>query len=105
MSVACATRCGGEASSVAVGVLVYGFGVSPPRRLPAKAPPDQRPATPAVPSTSYFFTRSMYAPVRVSTLIQSPWLTKSGTRTSAPELTVAGLREELAVSPLTPGSV
>ena len=54
---------------------------------------------------AYFLTRSEYSPVRVSTLMRSPMLMKSGTRTSAPVSMVAGFRVLVAVSPLTPGSV
>src|ERR1035437_487571 len=50
-------------------------------------------------------TRSTYFPVRVSTRIRSSWLTKSGTSTTSPVSTVAGLNAALAVSPLKPGSV
>ena len=48
---------------------------------------------------------SRYSPVLVSMRITSPWLMKSGTLTSAPVSTVAGLVEPVAVSPRTPGSV
>ncbi len=48
----------------------------------------------------------MYAPDRVSTLTRSPMFTNSGTCTSAPVSSVAGLLPPPeAVSPLTPGSV
>ncbi len=43
--------------------------------------------------------------MRVSTLIHSPSLTKSGTLTVAPVAIVAGLVTLLAVSPFTPGSL
>src|SRR5215208_6719668 len=50
-------------------------------------------------------TRVRYAPERVSTLIRSPVSTNSGTWTTAPVSTVAGLVAPETRSPLTPGSV
>src|SRR5690606_17506789 len=50
-------------------------------------------------------TRATYSPVRVSTRITSPCSTNSGTRTTAPVASLAGLTPPLAVSPRTPGSV
>ena len=47
----------------------------------------------------------MYSPERVSTLIFSPWPTNSGTRTTAPVSSLAGLPPPPDVSPRTPGSV
>src|ERR1700728_3974826 len=58
-----------------------------------------------VASRAYLLTRSWYCPVEVSTLIHSPSLMKSGTLTTAPEVSVAGLVAPLAVSPLMPGSL
>src|SRR5574337_517786 len=52
-----------------------------------------------------YFTLPTCSPVRVSTLIFSPCGTNSGTRTTAPVSSVAGLPPVPAVSPLTPGSV
>ena len=46
----------------------------------------------------------MYSPVRVSILIESPWLTKSGTLSVAPVSTVQGFVAFVAVFPATPGS-
>src|SRR5690606_638156 len=52
------------------------------------------------------YTRATYSPVRVSTRILSPTLMKSGTRTTTPDSSVAGLSPPPeAVSPFTPGSV
>src|SRR5690606_10510266 len=51
------------------------------------------------------FTRPTYSPERVSTLITSSWPTNSGTRTTAPVSSVAGLPPPPEVSPRTPGSV
>ena len=53
---------------------------------------------------NYFFTRSTYSPVRVSTFITSPSLTNIGTWTVAPVSTVTGFKTLVAVSPFTPGS-
>src|SRR5215470_2080463 len=50
-------------------------------------------------------TRPRYSPVRVSTLTTSPSLRNSGTWTTAPVSSVAGLVPPWAVSPRTPGSV
>src|SRR5262245_34204539 len=50
-------------------------------------------------------TRPRYSPLRVSTLITSPSLRKSGTCTTAPVSSVAGLEPPDAVSPRMPGSV
>src|SRR5829696_6177032 len=50
-------------------------------------------------------TRVRYAPERVSTLIRSPVSTNSGTWTTAPVSTVAGLVAPETRSPLMPGSV
>ena len=47
----------------------------------------------------------MYSPVRVSTLMRSPWLTNSGTWTMRPVSRVAGLRAPETRSPCRPGSV
>src|SRR3546814_1933614 len=52
-----------------------------------------------------YLTRETYSPERVSTLITSSWPTNSGTRTTAPVSSVAGLPPPPAVSPRTPGSV
>ena len=49
-------------------------------------------------------TRSMYSPVRVSTLMRSPISTKAGTVISAPVSTVHGLVTLVAVFPRAPGS-
>jgi len=54
---------------------------------------------------SYSFTRSTYSPVRVSTLILSPFSTKFGTLISAPVSTFAGFVTFVAVLPRIPGSV
>src|SRR5205085_5160801 len=51
------------------------------------------------------FTRSMYSPLRVSTFRRSPSPTKSGTWTTRPVSSVAGLSAPLTRSPFTPGSV
>src|SRR5690606_36448449 len=53
----------------------------------------------------HYLTRLTYSPDRVSTLIISSWLTDSGTRTTAPVSSVAGLPPPPEVSPRTPGSV
>src|SRR5437867_3367112 len=50
-------------------------------------------------------TRPRYSPVRVSTFTTSPSLRNSGTCTTAPVSSVAGLVPPCAVSPRTPGSV
>ena len=55
--------------------------------------------------TLKLFTRSMYSPERVSTLIRSPSSTNSGTFTTAPVSSVAGFSAPVRVSPFTPGSV
>jgi hypothetical protein len=47
----------------------------------------------------------MYSPERVSTLIRSPWFTNSGTWTTRPVSSVAGLRAPETRSPCRPGSV
>ena len=54
---------------------------------------------------TYAFTRPTYEPSRVSISIVSPSLMNQGTRTVAPDSTVAGFNVLVAVSPLTPGSV
>ncbi len=48
--------------------------------------------------------RSMYLPVRVSILIVSPALTKSGTCTLAPVSVTAFFVRFVVLSPRTPGS-
>src|SRR5262249_40144431 len=53
----------------------------------------------------YRLTRSRYLPSVVSTFTHSPSLTNSGTLTTAPVDSVAGLVAPLAVSPLIPGSL
>src|SRR5690625_3149770 len=53
----------------------------------------------------YSLTRETYSPVRVSTRMTSPSGTNSGTRTTAPVSTFAGLPPPPLVSPRTPGSV
>src|SRR5690606_11943924 len=53
----------------------------------------------------HHLTRETYSPERVSTLMVSSWATNSGTRTTAPVSSVAGLPPVPAVSPFTPGSV
>src|SRR5690606_16592004 len=53
----------------------------------------------------HHLTRLTYSPERVSTLTISSWLTNSGTRTTAPVSSVAGLPPPPEVSPRTPGSV
>src|SRR5690606_6841733 len=53
----------------------------------------------------YSLTRETYSPVRVSTRITSPSGTNSGTRTTAPVSSLAGLPPPPLVSPRTPGSV
>src|SRR3546814_7471722 len=65
-------------------------------------------ADPAYGSSSWlaaYLTRETYSPERVSTLITSSWPTNSGTRTTAPVSSVAGLPPPPEVSPRTPGSV
>src|SRR5690606_9371413 len=52
-----------------------------------------------------YLTRLTYSPERVSTLITSSCPTNSGTRTTAPVSSVAGLPPPPEVSPRTPGSV
>jgi len=54
---------------------------------------------------TYAFTRPTYEPSRVSISIVSPSLMNKGTRTVAPDSTVAGFNVLVAVSPLMPGSV
>jgi hypothetical protein len=49
--------------------------------------------------------RLMWRRSRGSTLMRSPWLTKSGTWTTAPVSSFAGLVTFETVSPFTPGSV
>lgn len=56
-------------------------------------------------SSAYPLARAMYSPVRVSTRIVSPSLMNSGTRTTAPVSSLAGLAPPVAVSPRNPGSV
>src|SRR5438105_3778633 len=55
-------------------------------------------------SADYAFARSMYSPVRVSTLIRSPISTKAGQVISAPVSSLAGLVRFVAVLPRTAGS-
>src|SRR5690606_19872004 len=67
----------------------------PPQILQAgRRPPELR---------HYTLTRETYSPVRVSTRITSPSGTNSGTRTTAPVSSLAGLVPPLLVSPRTPG--
>src|SRR5690606_40897600 len=67
----------------------------PPQILQAvRRPPELR---------HYALTRETYSPVRVSTRITSPSGTNSGTRTTAPVSSLAGLVPPLLVSPRTPG--
>ena len=54
---------------------------------------------------SYALILPRYDPSRVSISIVSPSVIKSGTRTVAPDSTVAGFSVFVAVSPLSPGSV
>src|SRR5690606_9077652 len=69
----------------------------PPQILQAgRRPPELR---------HYSLTRETDSPVRVSTRITSPSGTNSGTRTTAPVSSLAGLVPPLLVSPRTPGSV
>src|SRR5690606_38829471 len=53
----------------------------------------------------HYWTRLTYSPERVSTLMISSWPTNSGTRTTAPVSSVAGLPPPPEGSPRTPGSV
>ena len=55
-------------------------------------------------SNHYSFTRSIYAPVRVSIRIMSPMLTNEGQGNSAPVSTLHGLVTFVAVLPFAPGS-
>src|SRR5690606_17650431 len=83
------------------------------RRGCAGTVPPVRPAVPAcTPAATsswkadpYFLARLTYSPLRVSTRSTSPISTKSGTLTTAPELSLAGLVPPVAVSPRRPGSV
>jgi hypothetical protein len=52
----------------------------------------------------YYFTRSIYSPVRVSTFTLSPWLMNKGTFISTPFSVVAAFNAPDDVSPLTAGS-
>src|SRR5579883_399832 len=64
------------------------------------------PVTSALPlPINYPLTRSRYSPERVSTRTLSPSFRKSGTCTTAPVSSVAGLVPPVAVSPRIPGSV
>src|SRR5207244_4108283 len=60
-------------------------------------------ASRASPSRSH--ARVMYSPERVSTFRRSPTFTNSGTCTTTPVASVAGLRAPDTRSPWTPGSV
>src|SRR5215204_5633215 len=66
-------------------------------------------APPACASGARFvpsYARETYSPLRVSTRTRSPSLTKSGTWTTTPDSSVAGLvPPPEAVSPFRPGSV
>src|SRR3990167_1158485 len=53
----------------------------------------------------YSFARETYSPVRVSTLMISPSCKNKGTRTTAPDSSLAALLPPLDVSPLKPVSV